>query len=174
MELNSYGIRLKRLAYEDIEMLRLWRNSEFVNQYMEFRGHITIEMQKKWFSNLDSDKDFYFVIYSNDYPIGLTEIKNIIDGVGNLGIFIADEVSLKIPMLTYKVIFTIIDFSLYKLNLVKIKASILKNNIRAIRFNESLGFKLLDDQEEIKNKIYELDEKTYDQRSKKIKNIILR
>jgi len=174
MELNGYGIRLKRLTKYDIEMLRLWRNSKEVNQYMEFKGHISIEMQKKWFASLDIKKDFYFIIYENDYPVGLTEIKNIYDNRGNLGIFIADQDSLKIPMLSYKVIFTMIDFSFNELGLSTIEASILKSNPRAIRFNESFGFSRKAGQEEVENQLYILNENRYSLQSEKIKKIIKR
>ena len=37
---------LKKLEFSDIEMLRMWRNSDNVKKYMEFKGYITIEMQK--------------------------------------------------------------------------------------------------------------------------------
>ena len=62
MELNSYGLVLKRLGYQNIEMVRMWRNSEAVRQYMEFKGHITIEMQKRWFKSLNKDYDYYYII----------------------------------------------------------------------------------------------------------------
>ena len=62
MELNSYGINLKKIEYKDIEMIRMWRNSHFVKEFMEFREYITIEMQKKWFQQLGSD-NHYFIVY---------------------------------------------------------------------------------------------------------------
>jgi len=175
VELNTYKLVLKQLEYKDIEMLRMWRNSEFVKQYMEFKGHITMAMQKNWFNSLKPDRDYYFIIYHNNYPVGMTEIKNILNGVGNLGIFIADEEVLKtVPMLSYQAIFSIIDFSFYELELQSIEASILQNNPRAIRFNESFGFKPINDQDTIENRYYCLTKEDYAVKSKKIKQIISR
>lgn len=175
MELNNYGLLLKRLRYQDIEMVRMWRNSETVKQHMAFKDHITIEMQKKWFKSLNPNCDYYFIIYHDNYPIGLTEVKNISNGKGNLGIFIADEETLtNVPMLSYKAIFTIIDFAFDELKLTNIEASILQNNTRAIRFNESFGFKIINNQDTVENKYYYLTKENYVEKSKKIRKIILR
>ena len=174
MELNNYGITLKPLHENDIEMVRLWRNSSHVRQYMQYKNHISIEMQKRWFKSLDNKKDFFFIIYHNNYPIGLTEIKHIDKyNNGNLGIFIADSESLKIPMISYRAIFAIIDFAFYELELNEIIASILPDNNRAIRFNESFGF-----EKSLKNidklLYYTLTQENYKYKSSKIKKILLR
>ena len=79
MVIEKYGVKLKRLEEQDIEMVRLWRNSEHVKQYMEFKDYITIEMQKKWFNSLNQSQDYFFIIYHHNYPVGLTEIKHITD-----------------------------------------------------------------------------------------------
>lgn len=175
MELNTYGLLLKRLDYQDIEMVRMWRNSETVKQHMEFKDHITIEMQKKWFKSLNQNYDYYFIIYYDNYPVGLTEVKNISNGKGNLGIFIADEETLtNVPMLSYKAIFSIIDFAFNELQLTNIEASILQNNTRAIRFNESFGFKIINNQNTVENQYYSLTKENYIEKSEKIKSIINR
>ncbi|WP_434258032.1 GNAT family N-acetyltransferase [Aliarcobacter cryaerophilus] len=164
---------LKKLEFSDIEMLRMWRNSDNVKKYMEFKGYITIEMQKKWFESITSSS-YYFVIYYDNYPIGLTEIKNINNGIGNLGIFIAEPEMLSVPMLAYKAIFTMLDFGFYDLNLLKIEASILKDNERAIRFNKALGFEIMENQEHLKNQMYSLSENVYSQKTLSLKKLCLR
>ncbi len=174
MVIERYGIKLKRLEYQDIEMVRLWRNSQFVHQFMEYRGHITITMQKKWFQTL-GDNNYYFLVYFRDYPIGLSYIKDIYKDTGYFGIFIADKESLEtLPMVSYKIMFSILDFAFDTLNLNYIEASILKSNPRAARFNLSIGFKIRENQEHIEKQYYGLVKKDYIEKSKKIKNIILR
>ncbi|MDZ7743378.1 MAG: hypothetical protein U5Q03_16975 [Bacteroidota bacterium] len=46
MKLFKYGISLNRLKEDDIELVRKWRNSRKINQFMEYREEITPEMQK--------------------------------------------------------------------------------------------------------------------------------
>ncbi len=174
MELNSYGINLKKIEYKDIEMIRMWRNSHFVKEFMEFRGYITIEMQKKWFQQLGSD-NHYFIVYFRDYPIGLSYIKDVRDNIGYFGIFIADKESLEtLPMVSYKIMLSMLDFAFDDLELDLIEASILKSNPRASRFNESVGFQILEDQALLEKQHYLLNRKRYEQKSQKIKKVISR
>ena len=176
MVLEGYGIKLKRLRYEDIEMLRMWRNSDSVKQFMSFREYISIDMQKRWFASLKEDRDFYFIIYKDDYPVGLTEIKSVTEdkSSGDLGIFIAESESLQIPMLTYRAIFTVIDFAFEQLQLTELTASILPDNQRAIRFNESFGFKPSLDQSSKELLYYTLSKDDYQKKSTSIKKILNR
>ncbi len=62
MKLTKYGITLNRLREDDIELLRQWRNSPQINQFMEYRGNITPEMQRDWFRSVDNFDNFYFII----------------------------------------------------------------------------------------------------------------
>ncbi len=176
MVLKGYDVELKRLRYEDIEMLRMWRNSDSVKQHMNFRDYISIEMQKKWFASLKEDRDFYFIIYKDNYPVGLTEVKSISkdNSSGDLGIFIADSDNLQIPMLSYRAIFTIIDFAFDRLKLKQLTASILPDNERAIRFNESFGFKPYSNQNSDNLFYYQLFYEDYEQKSNSIKKILNR
>ena len=38
---EKYGITLKRLTVDKIELVRNWRNDPKISQYMEFRDYIT-------------------------------------------------------------------------------------------------------------------------------------
>ncbi len=169
MEIRKYGLRLQRLNRDHIEMVRVWRNSEYVKSFMFFKEHITIEMQKRWFESISEDRDYYFIIYEDEYPVGLTEIKNIKNSTGNLGIFIADEETLKnSPMLSYRAIFSIIDFAFDELKLETLEATITTDNLRAVRFNESFGFKIIDKDKSL----YLLTKESYRRESKKIKRFL--
>ncbi len=39
--LENYGVRLKRLTHDKIELLRQWRNDPKIQQYMFYREYIT-------------------------------------------------------------------------------------------------------------------------------------
>ena len=71
MKISKYGIDLVRLTEEDIEMLRQWRNSPQIQQFMEYREEITAEMQKKWFDSINNVNNFYFIIHFEGQKIGL-------------------------------------------------------------------------------------------------------
>ena len=77
MKLEKYGIILKRLTYDKIELVRNWRNDPKISQYMEFRDYITLEMQEKWFQKINNDNNFFFIIEYEGKEIGIANIKDI-------------------------------------------------------------------------------------------------
>ena len=77
MKFRKYGITLTRLREDDIELVRKWRNSPGIQQYMEYREFITEEMQKKWFESINNLQNFYFIIEYENKKIGLINTSNI-------------------------------------------------------------------------------------------------
>lgn len=158
--IDGAGFRLVRLQQTQIEQVRQWRNSESVRKYMAFRDEITPEMQKAWFAKLDPATQFYYVIDVRDKPVGLINLKDVRDGEGEGGIFIADE-SMQNGVLPLQAIIAMYDFGFNELGLHTIKAHILSTNTRAIRFNQSLGFKKLAGQEEVSNQAWSVSRDDY-------------
>ena len=93
MKLSKYGITLARLREEDTELVRQWRNSPQITQFMEYREYITPEMQQDWFKSIDNFDNFYFVIEYEGKKIGLINSSKIEwDTVSSEGgIFLWDE-----------------------------------------------------------------------------------
>ena len=93
MIIDSNGIKVERLREKDIELVRTWRNSQFVKQYMNFRETITPEMQMKWFKSIDNFNNLYFIIHYKNEKVGLGNIKNIDweKREGEVGIFISKQ-----------------------------------------------------------------------------------
>jgi RimJ/RimL family protein N-acetyltransferase len=149
-----------RLQKERIEQVRQWRNSESVRKYMAFRDEITPQMQEAWFAKLDTATQYYYVIETPEKPVGLINIKDVRDGEGEGGIFIADE-SMQNGVLPLQVILAMYDFGFTELGLHTITAHILSSNTRAIRFNQSLGFKKLDGQDEVANHAWSVSRDDY-------------
>ena len=56
MRLQRYGVVLETLKAEHLEMVRLWRNQEFVRSNMQFQGVLSRADQESWFSKLDENK----------------------------------------------------------------------------------------------------------------------
>ena len=155
MKISKYGIDLTRLTEEDIELVRQWRNSPQIRQYMEFREDITLEMQKKWFDSINNINNFYFIIHFEGQKIGLINSSNIdwdeISSDG--GIFLWEE--------KYYETFVPVWASLIELettflvfNATRSYIKTLKDNPRAIKLNTHLGYELVKDQEDVYNQQY--------------------
>ncbi|MFL5762666.1 MAG: GNAT family N-acetyltransferase [Bacteroidia bacterium] len=154
--LKQYGVKLKRVTENEIEMLRIWRNS--VSEYMEYRTHITPEAQKEWFKTIDNKSNYYFIIEFEGKDVGLINAKNYDPemGFGEGGIFIAEKEYIN----SFAAVFAtlcMLNFMLVKLNVCKVsRIRILRTNERAIQYNQLLGYKLMPAQENVLNQLYEL------------------
>jgi len=134
---NSFDIVLKPLCYEDIEMVRKWRNSPQINRYALKREYISKKQQQEWFKNLDRDE--YFIIQAKQESIGLIWFnhKNELIETG----FYIYEQSRQNSLLPYKVVTMFHDYLFNTKQFKSITCKIQKDNKRAIRFNGSLGYK---------------------------------
>lgn len=145
MIISKYNIRFIRLQEEDIELVRQWRNHPSITKYMVYREHITREMQKSWFNSINNNNNLYFIIEYKGKKIGLLNGKDINweDKTMETGIFIWNKYYRKthIPTLC-TLIFAELGVSIWDL---KPRATILKSNDRALKYNKMLGFKVIED-----------------------------
>jgi UDP-4-amino-4,6-dideoxy-N-acetyl-beta-L-altrosamine N-acetyltransferase len=173
MKIEKYGIVLHRLSSEYLELVRTWRNSHDVSQFMEYREYITADMQHKWFTKINNENNFYFLIETDGKFVGLVNLKDInySEKTAESGIFIAES---KYRATIFATIATIIciDFAFYELKLKQITAHILRDNLEAINYNKSLGMKLQANQENNYNQLYFLEKENYNLRIKKIRNFL--
>ena len=78
LTLTGYGVTLRRLSHDRIEMVRNWRNDPKISQYMLTQDYISPEMQEKWFQKVSqSETEFYFIVEYQNKPIGLICIRGI-------------------------------------------------------------------------------------------------
>lgn len=156
MIIEKYSIVLRRLeSIEDVELVRQWRNSFEVSQFMIFKDYITPEMQTNWFTKINNDKNYYFIIEVQGVKIGLTNIKDIDYETRQTegGIFIAIPKYRK-GFAGVQAVMAMFDFTFGDLGLKTILSHILPDNHKIIAFNKKLGFKL-------KNKLNNLYELHY-------------
>ena len=144
LTLTDYGITLRRLTHDKIEMVRQWRNDPKIQQYMIFRDYITPEMQEKWFQKVNNDNNLYFIIEYEKLDVGLINVKDIEldEGIGEGGIFIYDDRFLN-KDISYRAHILLLDFFFEILGLNGITSEIFLSNERAIRFAQFLGSKFL-------------------------------
>ena len=71
-------IKLRDIQADDIEMIRNWRNSKEVSQYMYTEDFICPEQQKKWFEKISKESNSkYWIIEFDNKPLGLVSISEI-------------------------------------------------------------------------------------------------
>jgi len=145
MKLIRYGITLQRVTIEDLELIRSWRNSDQIRQNMIFREEITPEMQIKWFESINNYNNFFYIIEYDNKKIGLIDNKNTNWEAGQThsGLFIYDSAywDTYIPV-GASLILMQIGYCLLQMKETRIK--VLKNNQKAIIYNQQLGFNIID------------------------------
>jgi RimJ/RimL family protein N-acetyltransferase len=71
MMIRSGDVCLTAITMHDIELLRNWRNSSRVNQYLLTTDFITPRQQLEWFRSLNPATAVYFMLRVGDIPVGL-------------------------------------------------------------------------------------------------------
>jgi len=170
LTLEQYGVRLVRLNFGDLELVRYWRNHSDVAEFMEYRREISEEMQAKWFQAINNKYNYYFIIEFEGKKIGLINSKDYDPalGFGEGGIFIWDKNYIN----SFAAVFStlcLLNFVFFTLKLCSLsRARILRTNDRAIHYNKMLGYKLLPGQEDVVNQLYELSLEDYSRVAKKL------
>jgi RimJ/RimL family protein N-acetyltransferase len=173
LRVEGYGVVLKRLGAEDLEMVRKWRTAPEISQYMLYQQEITPEMQRRWYASLDPQRDLHFVIHHDGTACGLSDLKRIDWEAGTNvgGIFMApDYWNTDIPM---RVTFAATDFAFYKLELDATLCSVRKTNARAIRFNLAVGYRIVNEESD-ENPAYEMrmDRDDYERATRRLRDFL--
>jgi RimJ/RimL family protein N-acetyltransferase len=151
----KYGLVLRRLRHEHMELVREKRNSESIRKHMFFQEHITPEMQEKWLQSITTIHHYYFLIEVEGKPVGVVNGKNVDfdKRTSEGGIFIWEEEhrSSFVPVVA-SVIMAEITFQLFHLK--HTTAEVRSDNKAAIQFNAKLGYELI--HEEGTKQIYRL------------------
>jgi len=169
MIMTKGKVRFVRLRAEDLELVRQWRNSPRISQYMEYQEYITPEMQQEWFKSVHNKNNLYLIIEHDHQKIGLINAKNINWDDHSLegGIFFWEEEVYNTPLpALVSLMFSELVVRAIRL---KIYAHIMRTNDRAIRYNLQLGFELCPGQEDIENQLYLLTPENYLVRSAKLR-----
>ena len=144
MTIENYGVILKRLTEDQLEMVRNWRNSPPVRSVMEYQEFISSEQQKSWFKTIDNNNNFYFVIGVDAVYIGLVHLSSIDykQGHCHAGLFIGDSKYAGTPY-PVSASLSILDFAFYVLNLDIVFAKVKADNQVALQYNLGLGFEIV-------------------------------
>lgn len=170
MILKRNHIELKLIDESTIELLRIWRNASAVNQFMEYQAQISKEQQLVWYNNLSKENNFYFIIYSDNIPLGMIHLSNISEKQAESGMFIAEN-KYKGTGVAFNASILLLDFAFEKLDLEIIYAKVKNDNKVAQQYNQLLGFKLMDKTSDYFSN-WELQKNDYLVQRDKIKNIL--
>lgn len=151
MRISKFGITLRTLKEEDIELLREKRNSDLIRKTMHYQEIITPEMQKLWFEKIKNSiyngepTSFYFIIIHKNEKIGLINGKNIDHQSksceGGFFIWAQEYWGTLVPVMTSMIT---LDYSFlindYRENYIQV----LRTNSNAIFYNKQLGYEPTD------------------------------
>jgi UDP-4-amino-4,6-dideoxy-N-acetyl-beta-L-altrosamine N-acetyltransferase len=162
MEINRYGIALKRLSASDIELVRQWRNDPKIAQHMFYKVAITPEQQRDWFLSVNNVANFFFLIQHHQQPVGLINISSIDwdKGTAYTGLFIYDDhcLSSDVPVMAS---LAMLDTFFLVFGLQKVYAKVKGDNQVAHQYNTTLGFSRTKKIELGQGYEYELSQENY-------------
>ncbi len=137
---------------------------------MDYREYITPEMQQKWFLSVNNKFNYYFIIEFEGTQVGLINAKNFSyeNGFGEGGIFIWDAAYINSFAAVFSTL-ALLNFVFHKVKPCHTShARILKDNDRAIHYNQLIGYKLSSGQENEYNQLYVLTLEDYLKNSAKL------
>jgi UDP-4-amino-4,6-dideoxy-N-acetyl-beta-L-altrosamine N-acetyltransferase len=134
---------LRPLRYEDIEMVRNWRNSESVAKYMYNSAPITPEQQEAWFRSISADPSKqYWIITAQGKDVGVANLYAINPTFRSCywAFYIADQ-TLRGSGIGGKVEFSVLDYVFSELKLNKLICEVFVDNDKVISMHEKFGFR---------------------------------
>lgn len=171
--LSGYGVTLTRLAESDLELVRSWRNSPEIRNYMVYREYITEEMQRKWFASVNNRNNFYSVIHYDGQAVGLSHTKNVdwttMSGEGGMMIWSKAHQNSNVPFLA-ALLGT--DWMFHELGMQRIIGRVLKSNKRAQRYDRALGYVFEPSDSESEVLIGTLTAESYERATKHLRAVL--
>ena len=141
MQIEKYGLVLRKIEETDLEIIRQWRNADHIRLNMAHQDMISRSQQKVWFEKLKEGKDFYFIFSKQEHAIGLVNVKDIDPQTlsGETGVFTGDSEFLGCPEPVAAVI-TLMDYCFDQLGLQTLRAKINLESKIGLSFNQTLGY----------------------------------
>lgn len=145
-EIAAFNVQLKPLRAEDLDQLRLWRNSPEVSSQMLDQTEISPEQQQQWFERISSDKrQMQFVIYYKNQKVGACNLKSPTalavaecDSV-ETGFYLG-EAKYRGTILAFFAALALNQYAFEQLGVKLLKAQVKSSNSAALRFNGQLGY----------------------------------
>lgn len=138
-----YGIELKEVGPQDLELVRQWRNDPKISSLMLDQTYISEQRQRAWFEKISaSDRDYYFVARFKGQAIGVAALtaidKENASCEPTLYIYVDEYRNNIIP---FCVAFALNDMAFEQFALQKLYGKIFIDNTASARFHETCGYR---------------------------------
>jgi UDP-4-amino-4,6-dideoxy-N-acetyl-beta-L-altrosamine N-acetyltransferase len=157
---HSSKIYFEKLSHSNIELLRNWRNQDFVLEQMEYQELISKEEQERWFENVKNNSSFeYYIFGIENEAVGLVHLGEInkITKSATVGLFIGNASYIGTGI-AFEASNFIIKRAFDELAIETLFAKVKSTNNPALQYNSFLGFKFLKKENE-EFGIYKLEKK---------------
>ena len=142
------GITLRLLTADDLSLTLSWRNRDEIRRWFKHNDVLTMHEHQKWFDKHRLDNKAYLFIVERreaSVPVGQVSIYNIDceASEAEVGRFIAAPGESGKGIIR-NAILKLVDFGFRELELKRVFLEVYRDNLRAIRLYESVGFNEID------------------------------
>jgi UDP-4-amino-4,6-dideoxy-N-acetyl-beta-L-altrosamine N-acetyltransferase len=134
---------LRPLGPDDLELVRGWRNSPAVAQYMYTADAISAEQQQAWYTRISQDSTVqYWLIYYQDRPVGVANLYAISQRNRSCyWAFYLGEENLHGSGIGAKVELAVLEYVFEELKLNKLACEVFVTNEKVVAMHEKFGFR---------------------------------
>lgn len=138
------GIQLRLLAEQDLPLTLAWRNRDEVRRWFKHSEKLSMGGHQQWFDKHQSGDDALMFIVEHiesGLPVGQVSIYNIDRDIGEaeVGRFIVAPGESGKGLIRVAIL-RLVDFGFRELALKRVFLEVYRDNLRAIRLYESVGF----------------------------------
>lgn len=164
--------KLRLIGFDDIQLVRYWRNLDHVRSRMVHTDFVTYSGQQNWFKEMDHHKTRYFIYSLDSVDVGIATISKINKSENSFeGGIQCGDVKYLGHWINIWACVKIYNMGFDEMKLNKSFATILNDNHAAIRLNKSLGYHFLEEISENVSK-YFLTKENYFNDSKGIQKFL--
>lgn len=171
LEIVKFNIKLNKVQFDDLELIRTWRNSDYVSKRMVVNEYITSQMQEKWFSSINNELNYHFIAEYKNEKVGVISIKNINNNSGEGAIYLASE-KYENTSVVPRIVLCFNDFIFDELKLDYICSHVKRDNTKAIASTIAQGGKEDIEKSTPEFIYFRLYKESYFNKTKKIRQIL--
>lgn len=171
-EVNTASATMRLIEFDDLQLVRYWRNLDHVRKRMVMKNLIGRDGQREWYDGIDSDTDHYFIYSLGTRDIGCVNLKSISvdERTFEGGIFCGDAQYLS-HWVNIWACLRMYDYGFFELNLDTSYATILADNKAALNLNKSLGYEFIE-HADVNVGRYALSRRQYEGNSERIRRYL--
>lgn len=136
-------IELVSLTEKDLELVREWRNSPEVSQYMYTENTITKVQQENWFKKISQEETSkYWIIKYDNNKIGVANLSDIDKRNSKCfwGFYLGNS-SIRGQGIGAKIEFNVLKYVFEEISLNKLCGEVLSFNEKVVKMHEKFGFR---------------------------------